>query len=326
MKQAAVEQSMYHVAINNTRSVVVGCRLLLLGVGSYIATGSRLVTAEPTNPCFLRAAGRELDRLSPVCSRTGAALGRFGTGRACPSDSELKPCSTDSSTVVIIEEGGSDPRNVHHSRHLPVRVVTGHVDWDPSVFSPEETVVGYIERCSHCDHVMTCSVRCPCWQFLASHKFSECLNEVLRLVDTVLHFGAYPSDVEDLTVGLLGHVWEDHTPTDSTSLDELRRCEATMFLAGQLLPPAGVELVEQFTDGQLARACEGDFAEERRVGRLPCGAPTGDDGTVQHWRLAEMTTRDQWERMLSEHPDSTVPMCDGCQSMAEKEMAFTTSR
>lgn len=134
--------------------------------------------------------------------------------------------------------------------------------------------------------------------------------------------GAYSSDVEEVIRGALRHVWDEHTPVDGTSLDEMRRSETAVFLASRTLPDGIVDLVEQFTDGRVAKACDWDDEEEHRVGFLPCGAPPGDL-SVQHLRLTEMTTRERWAELHEHNDDTETPVCLGCTIMAEKEIAFT---
>ena len=205
-----------------------------------------------------------------------------------------------------------------------------HTDWDPTVFSAGSTVEEFIEHCESpcgqqvCVYEQKCSHSCPCWHFLAPHRFAVCLSETLELAATLLTLGAYSSDVEEVLSGLLTHVWQEHTPADSTSLDEIRRCETAEDLAENLLPVDAQRLVAGFTEERIAEACDWDTEEEERLGHLPCGADVDDD-SVHHWRTAEMTTRSAWEQIHRLNTDVVTPLCEGCDAVAEKEIAFADS-
>ena len=189
------------------------------------------------------------------------------------------------------------------------------------MFSPSSALLRFEQRCA-ASTTNRCSQSCPCWHFLAPHRFVACLNEAFELAAGLISLDAYPSDVEYTLVNTLGHTWDSHTPRDGTSLDELRRGEATVFLAARMLPEETRRIVKRFTDERISEACDKDTEEENRVGILPCGVPPGDD-SVQHWRLVEMTTRESWEQLFHHNTDAYTPVCAGCVLVAETEIAFS---
>lgn len=178
----------------------------------------------------------------------------------------------------------------------------------------------YAQVCTQSKARSLCSVRCACWQFLAPHRFATCVAGALKTIAQAVDAGAYLSDCEDLTRGLLGHAWECHTTSDTTGLDELRRAEAVMGHVEANVPQVW-KLVESFVDDRITEAFNRDTEEECAVGAFPCGSPIGD--VVQHWRLAEMTTTESWAQVLRDSAKHETPMCAHCERVAAQEIALT---